>query len=213
MTSNNSCNIFPYFEQFRRDVIAAVPADAKSVLSVGCGAGITEAELVKQGMKVVGVEIHPEAATIARERGLTVLEGDASEIDVGVAGEPYDCIIYADILEHLPDPVAVLKQHVKYLKPGGVVCVSIPNFRHYSVFWELFVRGHIRYKDAGILDRSHLRITTRKIVSEWFERAEIELMNCTYVTHRRRDKLVSACTFSLAREFTSVQIILVGRKL
>lgn len=207
----NGC-ISPYYGWFRSDVIAAVPPTAKRILSVGCASGTTEAELIKRGVKVVGVELNPKAAKLTRERGLTVLEGDASEVDVGVAGEFYGCIIYADILEHLPDPVAVLKRHVKCLKLNGIVYVSIPNFRHYSVFWELFVRGHIPYKDVGILDCTHLRITTRKIVLEWFERAEIELMKCKYVAHRRRDKLVSACTLSLAREFTFVQIVLVGRK-
>lgn len=213
--SNSSiitCLALPYVEWYRPDVIAAVPPAAKTVLSVGCAGGITEAELVKQGMKLVGIELNPEAVRIARQRGLIVLEGDASEIDLDIAGETYDCIIYADILEHLRDPVAVLQRHVKYLKPNGIVYVSIPNFRHYSVFWELFAKGHIRYKEAGILDRTHLRMTTRKMVLEWFEQARIELVNCKYVAYRRRDKLFSACTLSLAREFTSVQIRLVGRK-
>lgn len=143
---------------------------------------------------------------------LTVLEGDASEIDVGVAGELYDCIIYADILEHLPDPLAVLRRHVKSLKPNGIVYISIPNFRHYSVFWQLFVHGHVNYEDAGILDRTHLRIATRKMVLEWFEQTGIELVNCRYSMHRRRDKLASACTLGLAKEFIAGQISLVGKK-
>jgi SAM-dependent methyltransferase len=61
-----------YYDWVRPDVLAAVPPDAKTVLSVGCAAGRTEAELVKRGMKVVGVEINPDAAKIARQRGLTI---------------------------------------------------------------------------------------------------------------------------------------------
>ena len=202
-----------YYEWFRNDVLSVVPPTAKCVLSVGCAAAKTEAELVRRGVKVVGVEINPEAAARARQRGLTVLEGDASEIDVGNAGELYDCIIYADILEHLPDPASVLERHVKSLKPGGIVYVSIPNFRHYSVFWELFVRGHVRYKEAGILDSTHLRMTTRKMALEWFEQTGIEPINCKYIMYHRRHKLFSACTLGLAKEFIAVQIGLVGRKL
>ena len=204
--------VSPYFEYFRGDAVAAVPSNAKCVLSVGCATGVTEAELVKQGMKVVGVEINPEAARIAREHGLTVLEGDASEIDVGVAGELYDCIIYADILEHLPDPVAVMNRHIKYLRANGIVYVTIPNFRHYSVFWELFVRGHVVYRDAGILDRTHLRITTRKMVLEWFEQVGLELSACRCIIWRRRYKLISACLFGLAKEFIASQVCLIGKK-
>ena len=80
--SVNTEHISPYFEQFRRDVFAVVPSTAKCVLSVGCGGGKTEAELVKRGIKVVGVEINHEAAAIARRRGLIVLEGDVSEVDI-----------------------------------------------------------------------------------------------------------------------------------
>jgi len=212
MESDNAGSVSRYYQYFRRDVVAAVPLNAKCVLSVGCAAGATETELVKQGMKVVGVEINPEAAEIARQRGLIVLEGDASEIDVDVAGELYDCIIYADILEHLPDPVAVLERHVKYLKPGGIVYVSIPNFRHYSVLWQLFIRGHIHYKDAGILDRTHLRITTRKMVLKWFDRVGLELSSCHYNMWGRRTKILSACLFGLAKEFIAQHIGLVARK-
>ncbi|MBA7646897.1 Ubiquinone biosynthesis O-methyltransferase [subsurface metagenome] len=201
-----------YYEWFRNDVLSVVPPRAKCVLSVGCAAGLAEEELVKRGVKVVGVEINPKAAEIARQRGLTILEGDASEIDIDVANESYDCLIYADILEHLPEPIAVLKRHVKNLRPGGIVYITVPNFRHYSVFWQLFIRGRVDYVDAGILDRTHLRITTRKMVLEWFELAGIELASCRYVMHRRRDKLASACTLGLAKEFIAGQISLVGKK-
>jgi 2-polyprenyl-3-methyl-5-hydroxy-6-metoxy-1,4-benzoquinol methylase len=211
-TSVNASSVSSYYEQFRPDVIAAVPPDAKVVLSVGCAAGRTEAELVKRGIKVVGVEINPDAAKIARQRGLIILEGDASEIDLAIAGEFYDCIIYADILEHLLDPVAILKRHIEYLKPGGIVYVSVPNFRNYSVFWELFVRGHVRYKDEGILDRTHLRITTRRTVFDWFDKVGLTLVRYKYIFWGRRNRLISACLLGLAREFIAPQIGLVARK-
>lgn len=122
-------------------------------------------------------------------------------------------LIYADILEHLPEPADVLKRHVKNLRTGGIVYISVPNFRHYSVFWQLFIRGRVVYVDAGILDRTHLRITTRKMVLGWFKLARIELVNVKYNMHRRRDKLASACLFGLAKEFIASQLALIGRKI
>lgn len=209
-TNTGSCS--QYFEYFRSEIIDIIPVSAKCVLSVGCAAGRTEAELVKRGTKVVGVEMNPEAAQIARQRGLTVLEGDASDIDIDVVSEPYDCLIYADVLEHLPDPAAVLKRHVKSLKSNGLVYICVPNFRRYSIFWQLFVHGHARYVDKGILDRTHLRITTRKMVLHWFELAGISLMSFKYIIARRRDKLASACLFGLAKDFIATQIGVIGTK-
>jgi 2-polyprenyl-3-methyl-5-hydroxy-6-metoxy-1,4-benzoquinol methylase len=208
---SNGC-VSSYFDFFRSDVLEVVPADAKRVLSVGCATGRTEAELVKRGIKVIGVEINPTAAQIARQRGLTILEGDISEIDVDVTNKPYDCLIYADVLEHLRDPGDVLKRHVKHLRPQGIVYVSVPNFRCYLVFRELFIRGDINYVEAGILDRTHLRITTRKMVLRWFESAVIDPSHVRYFIHRRRDRLISACLFGLAKEFIATQIGLVGTK-
>lgn len=207
---NTGCS--HYYEMLRENAIAVVPSFAKRVLSVGCASGKTEEVLINRGIEVVGVELNPKAAKIARERGLTVLEGDASEIDVAIEGELYDCILYSDVLEHLLDPDVVLKRHMKSLKPGGIVYITVPNFRHYSIFWELFVRGHIRYKDAGILDRTHLRMVTRKMVLEWFDRLDLRIISCSYTIWGRRSKLLSACLFGLAREFIAHQIVLIAQK-
>lgn len=210
-SKNNGC-ISVYYEHLREDVLEAVPSNAKRVLSVGCAAGKTEETLIKKGIKVVGVELDHEAAEIARQRGLIVLEGDASKVDVNIDGKLYDCIIYADVLEHLQDPVAVLKRHIKSLRVGGIVYITVPNFRHYSVFWQLFVRGHIKYVDAGILDRTHVKITTRKMILEWFEQTGLRVLSCRYRIWGRRYKLLSACLFGLAREFIAHQVVLTGEK-
>ena len=205
-------HIPPYFNVFRKSIIDVVPPNAKYVLSVGCATGVTEAELIKRDIKVVGVEINPKAAEIARQRGLIVLEGDASKVDIGIENKLYDCLIYADVLEHLPNPQDVLKRHIGYLKPGGIVYVCIPNFRHWSVLWQLFIRGHIKYVNAGILDRTHLRITTRKMALEWFKEANIEIMSVKHIIHGRKNKLISNCLFGLIKEFIAEQISFVGKK-
>ena len=70
-------------------------------------------------------------------------------MDVNTGCEPYDCILYADVLEHLLDPVAVLRRHVASLKTGGIVCITVPNFRNWKVFWELFVKGHVVIATPG----------------------------------------------------------------
>jgi 2-polyprenyl-3-methyl-5-hydroxy-6-metoxy-1,4-benzoquinol methylase len=161
---------------------------------------------------VVGIEINPDAAKLARERGLVVLEGNASDINVSADGEQFDCIIYADILEHLPNPELVLKKHIAFLKPKGVVIISVPNFRHYSVFWELFIRGHVQYKEAGILDHTHLRITTRKMVHKWFDLLGLDTIICKTSITRRRDVILSKALFGLIDDFLGPQVFAVARK-
>lgn len=196
----------------RHDILGLIPKDVIYVLSVGCGSGVTEAELVKRNIEVTGIEIEPQAAELARKNGITVLEGDVLEIDVSQIGHSFDCLIYADVLEHLIDPVNVLRNHIKNLHSNGTVIVSVPNFRHYSIFWQLFIRGHLRYSDAGILDRTHVRITTRKMVLDWFKQIGLEPVGISYQMFLRRRKIISACLFGLAKDFIAPQIICVGRK-
>ena len=90
--------------------------------------------------------------------------------------------------------------------------MSVPNFRNYSVFWELFVKGHVIYKDAGILDRTHLIITTRRTVLDWFDKAGLIVTHYHYSITGRRNRLISTCLLGLAREFIANQIGLVAKK-
>jgi hypothetical protein len=89
--------------------------------------------------------------------------------------------------------------------------ISVPNFRHYSVFSRLFLRGDIGYEDAGIFDRTHVRITTRKLVRKWVEAFGPEQTECHYIIHRRRDRLISAVTLRTMREFLAKQVIITAR--
>lgn len=201
-----------YFTHLRADVLAMVPEQARSFLSVGCGSGRTEAELVKRGCRVTGIELDPGAAEVARENGLEMLEGDVGHINAQLADRRFDCLLYADVLEHIADPVAVLREHVARLVPGGCAIVSVPNFRHYTVFAALFLRGQVEYADAGIFDRTHLRLTTRKMVQQWFGEIGLRTDAVDYRLWRRREAYLSAATLGLFREFLAYQVILRGIK-
>ena len=182
------------------------------VLSVGCGAGNTEAELVARGVDVVGIEINHEAVVAARARGLVVLEGDVNHLTTQLVGRSFDCLIYADVLEHLMDPVSVLRAHAANLDPQGIVIISVPNFRHYSVLWQLVVRGWIQYTESGILDRTHVRVTTRRMAVDWIRQAGLIPTRRQYVLARRRDQLLSTLSLGLAKELLAQQIIVVAMK-
>jgi methionine biosynthesis protein MetW len=201
-----------YFAHLRADILDCVPAAASRILSVGCGKGVTEAVLVGRGSDVVGIELNPAAASEARSRGLTVLEGDVSHVAAELAGRTFDCMIFADVLEHIADPVAVLRSHLARLDRRGTVIVSVPNFRNFEVLWQLFIRGHVRYADAGILDRTHLRVTTRRMVEQWYRETDIQKIRVKYRMWRRRETWLSAATLGVLREFIARQVIVVGRK-
>ncbi len=160
----------------------------------------------------MGVELDPNAASVARGKGLEVLVGDLNRLINQLSGHCFDCLICADILEHLVNPEMVIKQYSSLLNPGGMIIVSVPNFRHFSVFNQLFIRGEIKYCDAGILDRSHLRITTSRMVISWLSSTGFKIKNKEYIIQQRRYKWLAKMLFGIADEYLASQIIITGIK-
>ncbi|MBI2504134.1 MAG: glycosyltransferase, partial [Candidatus Latescibacteria bacterium] len=162
-----------YFRNRRPELAALVPDTARRILEVGCAAGELGRHLQERqpGVEVVGVELNPQAADLARRHLARVIEGNIEELPFLPFAEGYfDCVVLGDVLEHLRDPEAVLRQLLAYLHPVGCVVCSIPNIRHQSVMLDLMVNGRWRYRDEGLLDRTHLRFFTRIELGELLDR-------------------------------------------
>jgi len=135
----------------------------KRVLEIGCASGYVSEYLSRQRDCVVtGVEIEPDAASIAGQFCEKVIVGDIENDEVlkQITGN-YDVIILADILEHLRNPTRVLIALRDKLLPDGFILISLPNVAHYSVRFKLLL-GKFEYTDGGLLDKTHLRFFTLK---------------------------------------------------
>jgi GT2 family glycosyltransferase/2-polyprenyl-3-methyl-5-hydroxy-6-metoxy-1,4-benzoquinol methylase len=164
-----------YYGYSRPEVAALIPQESRFVVDVGCGAGALGRSLkaARPDLQVRGIE--PVAAQAQRAR--KVLD----DVHVGglEAGLPEswpqpDCVVFADVLEHVVDPWGALRVWREALKPGGTVVISLPNASHREVMVEL-ARGRLRYKDAGVLDRTHLRFFTRDTAVELLEQAGFKI--------------------------------------
>lgn len=133
------------------------------VLDLGAGPGVLGRYLAETlGCTMDGVEYNPEAAAEAAPwyRHLECADLESLALDETFAGQRYDCIICADILEHLRQPGAVLAQLSGLLAPGGQVLASVPNAAYAGLIAELLA-GDFRYRPEGLLDETHLRFFTR----------------------------------------------------
>lgn len=143
----------------------------KTVLEVGCATGYFTKVLAERGCKVVGMELDPDAAKVAEEWADRVVVGNVDDADVWdmVDDESFEVITFGDVLEHLRDPLAVLRMAVRKLKPTGFVVTSLPNVAHGDVRLSL-LHGAFRYRETGLLDRTHIRFftlqTTRELLQE-----------------------------------------------
>ena len=144
----------------------------KRVLDVGCATGYLAKALVERGCTVSGVEFDGEAAEEARPHLERLVIGDLETMDLAEAfGEDrFDVIVFGDVLEHLRDPLPVLRRAKALLADGGSVVASIPNIAHGSVRLALLA-GRFDYQDLGLLDTTHVRFFTRSSVEDLFRQA------------------------------------------
>jgi 2-polyprenyl-3-methyl-5-hydroxy-6-metoxy-1,4-benzoquinol methylase len=158
-----------YFGNARAEMLAYVPASARRVLELGCGAGVFGASVKARGAEVWGVELNPAAARAAEARLDRVLCADVETALAELPRASFDCVVYNDVLEHLVDPRAALTATKALLAPGGVVVCSIPNVRHFRNLINLIVHKQWRYEEHGVLDRTHLRFFTERSIVEMFD--------------------------------------------
>lgn len=173
-TNGSSAPLRDYYLNSRPEIADLVPASAARILDVGCGAGMLGRALKADGRReVVGIEVNHRAADVARQHLDLVLDIDIDEAEeLPLEASSFDCVICADVLEHLRDPERVLRLLARYLRPDGVLVASIPNVRHVSALLPLLVHGRWQYRDEGILDRTHLRFFTLAEVLELLEKSE-----------------------------------------
>ena len=143
----------------RDEVTVLIPEQAKRILDVGCSVGVMGEALERSGREVTGIESFPSLAEEARQRLSRVIEEDVEEFvrRDSDPGGPFDCVVMADVLEHLRDPWAVVRWASRFVDKGGSMVISVPNIRHIHLFWSMAVRRRWPYRDVGLFDRTHLR--------------------------------------------------------
>ena len=149
-------------------MLADLVPPGSRVLDVGCGTGSVSRIIADaRNARIVGIEPNPHRAAAARARGLEVHEEPFNPAILQRL-EPFDVVIFADVLEHVVDPGSFLQWARRALVAGGRVIASVPNVAHWSVRLDL-LRGRFNYQPVGILDSTHLRWFTGESVKSLFE--------------------------------------------
>lgn len=107
----------------RTNVLPPVPPGR--MLEIGCGAGAFLHRMAMQGWEVEGLELSPTAGEEARQLGYPVFIGSLAAAPDPEA--PYDLIVGWMVLEHLHDPVGMLRKLWRWSAPGGWLALSVPD--------------------------------------------------------------------------------------
>lgn len=143
------------------------PRGRGRLLDVGCGDGTFLAEMDHAGWEVHGLEPDPEAAAVARNRGVPVVETQLE--DASFEAGSFDAVTMSHVIEHLHDPVGALRICRHLLRPGGTLWIATPN---------LEARGHAIFaRDwIGLDPPRHLVLFTRESLANAMEQVGLALL-------------------------------------
>jgi len=120
-------NTMRLYRQFLSRVERGCHSGGRRMLDVGCATGAFCAAARDAGWQVSGIEIGVASAMYARDTfGLDVSTGSVYDVEF-LPGE-FDCIACLEVIEHLEDPFGALQRFASWLKPGGVLLLSTPNY-------------------------------------------------------------------------------------
>lgn len=207
-----------YSLNIRNDIIGLMDLAKNNIINVlevgcACGGTLLKIKSINENAQLFGIELNEHAAKIAGN----FAEVTAENIESGYLNYPegfFDYIIFADVLEHLYDPLLVLTQIKKYLKPQGFILASIPNVMHYSVLRNLLL-GYWTYEDAGILDKTHVRFFTYNEIDKLFKSSGfsvIEYRSIVLVKNNKDDdfikSLISLTGSNLQKQYEAYQYLI-----
>jgi 2-polyprenyl-3-methyl-5-hydroxy-6-metoxy-1,4-benzoquinol methylase len=131
--------LLPGFAAIAERPVRSLPA-ASRVLDVGAGNGLFVAEACAWGLRAAGIDLDEEGVSAGRRAGLDLAVETAGQ---RAAREPgaYDAVTLSHVIEHVSDPVGLLRDCAKLLRPGGTVWIATPN---------LAAAGHRRFASAWL---------------------------------------------------------------
>ncbi|MCE2740283.1 MAG: class I SAM-dependent methyltransferase [Sphingobacteriales bacterium] len=193
-----------YYKAYRKEMLDFLPANAKTVLDIGCGNGALSAVLKeKYTIETWGIELMESEAEQAKEIMHKVYVGACENLIPQLPDAYFDAIYLNDVLEHLSNPNEVLKMLKPKLKETGVIISSIPNIRYHKAIIEIIFKKDFKYSESGILDFTHLRFFTSKSIQRMYTELGFEI-----ISHKgiNKSKSIKPYLYNLPMLFTAMDI-------
>lgn len=136
------------------------------LLDIGCGIGGFLEQMSDLGWETEGLDTDPKVVQICRSSGLAVREGTLESQDY--PDDYFDAVTMKHVIEHIHDPISLLKECKRILKPGGKLVILTPNFE--SLGHKIF-----RSQWLGLDVSRHLVLFTANTLSEAIQKGGLKV--------------------------------------
>ncbi|NOZ51522.1 MAG: class I SAM-dependent methyltransferase [Gammaproteobacteria bacterium] len=152
------------------------------LLDVGCGDGSYIRYMQELGWDVKGIDFDPEALSNARAKGLFVQLGDLAQQQF--PENTFDVITVNHVIEHVPEPLGLLQESQRILKPGGMLMIATPNIA--SLGHQFFESGWVHLDPPR-----HLHIFTSSSLVTVVKKVGLQIIECRTLARSSSELLVS----------------------
>ena len=164
--------------------VVRIVGENKRVLEIGAGPGsITKLLTFVSNCRVTALDIDAESI-----KKIAPYCEQAYQADLNNAAWPeilqnenkYEVLVAADVLEHVYEPLVVLRAMQGLLNEDGYMVISLPHVGH-SVIHACLLEEDFEYGDSGLLDRTHIRFFGIKNIQKLFEDAGLKIVHAEFV--------------------------------
>ena len=160
-----------------------------TILENGCGVGTYLEKLAGSGSRVIGLEYDFERAAEARTRSKEII--NAAGEYVPLPSSTFDLVLSHEVIEHVQDDRAAIREMIHVLKPGGRVVIFCPNrgypFETHGIYWKgKYFFGNklfVNYLPRSVRDKlaPHVRVYSRRDLQELFVGLQVKFIEQTVI--------------------------------
>jgi len=154
------------YEEPHGTLLSAIPPTPGTMLSIGCGRGLTEAQLINCGWQVTALPLDSVIGAAAAKLGISAVYGSLSEAPALLKGRRFDCVLITNLLHLQSDPRALFDMAVGFVREGGAIVIDSPNFSSLRIATKRAF-GDVKYKMVRTYSESGITTLSARTLARY----------------------------------------------